>query len=305
MSNTDKIINDDSQIDASIERELAAVFNRFSAENVSGTPDFVLAKVALDAVKAFNEAVHLRANWRHETVAFEPWKTLLSHPAEPIVDEMDIAHITGDLEFKHATQYMVDDALASTRPFNPPVMSIRSKLDALVHRLSHQDQDAKETYIREVMTLLDIKENDLKMFVLDEIEPVLETDADLFSNSTTFRMTSKFRLRPKTRAELDQEIAAERRLGEMMLRKNKLEDEKVEGPRIEFDDLQEASDAKGFFMNILTFYGVITMADVLTATAERDVTFNDIQWGWSSLDGIELGEDGKKYYLQFPIEERL
>lgn len=53
-------------------RELAAVFNKYSAENVSGTPDFVLAEVALDAVKTFNEAVHKRAEFRGESVDFNP-----------------------------------------------------------------------------------------------------------------------------------------------------------------------------------------------------------------------------------------
>ena len=53
-------------------REMAALFNKYSCENVSGTPDFVLAEVALDAVRTFNEAVHKRAEFRGEVVDFKP-----------------------------------------------------------------------------------------------------------------------------------------------------------------------------------------------------------------------------------------
>lgn len=53
-----------------IERELAAVLNKYSAEVVSGTPDFILARYVTDCLKSFNEAVSHRAEWRGEPIGF-------------------------------------------------------------------------------------------------------------------------------------------------------------------------------------------------------------------------------------------
>lgn len=50
-----------------IEKELSSLLNKYSAESVSGTPDFILAKFMLESVKAYNEAVSHRAEWRGET----------------------------------------------------------------------------------------------------------------------------------------------------------------------------------------------------------------------------------------------
>ena len=47
--------------------ELTSLLNRYSAENVSGTPDFILAEFLLDSIKIFNAAVVNRANWRGES----------------------------------------------------------------------------------------------------------------------------------------------------------------------------------------------------------------------------------------------
>lgn len=57
---------------AVMKQELAALFNRHNAENMSGTPDFVLAEVAFDAVMAFDKAVHMRGDFRGERVEFIP-----------------------------------------------------------------------------------------------------------------------------------------------------------------------------------------------------------------------------------------
>lgn len=48
--------------------ELTALLNRFSAESISGTPDFILAEYLQDSIKAFNAAVVKRADWRGESV---------------------------------------------------------------------------------------------------------------------------------------------------------------------------------------------------------------------------------------------
>lgn len=47
--------------------ELSSLLNRYSAESVSGTPDFILSEFLLDSIKAFNAAVVKRADWRGES----------------------------------------------------------------------------------------------------------------------------------------------------------------------------------------------------------------------------------------------
>lgn len=52
----------------SFDEDLQQVINRHSAEAPSGTPDFILAEYLTACLKAFNEAVSIRAQWRGETV---------------------------------------------------------------------------------------------------------------------------------------------------------------------------------------------------------------------------------------------
>lgn len=52
----------------SLPQELTSLLNRYSAESVSGTPDFILVEFLLDSIKAFNAAVVKRADWRGESV---------------------------------------------------------------------------------------------------------------------------------------------------------------------------------------------------------------------------------------------
>ena len=46
-----------------LEDEIKAVLNSHSAENVSNTPDWVLAQYLLSCLAAFNTAVQQRENW--------------------------------------------------------------------------------------------------------------------------------------------------------------------------------------------------------------------------------------------------
>lgn len=55
-----------------VEEEIREVLNRHSAESVSGTPDFILAQYLIDCLKAYNEAVSARAQWRGEPVDLAP-----------------------------------------------------------------------------------------------------------------------------------------------------------------------------------------------------------------------------------------
>lgn len=48
----------------SFQEDLEKVINRHSAESPSGTPDFILAEMLTNMLKAYNEAVNKRAEWR-------------------------------------------------------------------------------------------------------------------------------------------------------------------------------------------------------------------------------------------------
>lgn len=46
-----------------LERELAALLNKYSAENESNTPDFILARYMMSCLDAFEVALNGRARW--------------------------------------------------------------------------------------------------------------------------------------------------------------------------------------------------------------------------------------------------
>ena len=50
-------------MDRSLEQEIAAVLNRYSADNGSNTPDFILAEYLLECLAAFNAATRARGEW--------------------------------------------------------------------------------------------------------------------------------------------------------------------------------------------------------------------------------------------------
>lgn len=53
-------------------QELTSLLNKYSAESVSGTPDFILARFLTEVLKSYNEAVWTRAEWRNEETGFMP-----------------------------------------------------------------------------------------------------------------------------------------------------------------------------------------------------------------------------------------
>lgn len=72
-------------------RELSSVINRFSMENPSGTPDFILGDLLTSVLASYNDAVQKRAEWRGEKVE-------LSF-VQPIVDKLALPQpIQEDLE---------------------------------------------------------------------------------------------------------------------------------------------------------------------------------------------------------------
>lgn len=60
----------------SFEEDLRQVINRHSAESVSGTPDFILAHMLTEFLKAFNQAVVDRAEWRGESTELPALTTI-------------------------------------------------------------------------------------------------------------------------------------------------------------------------------------------------------------------------------------
>ena len=50
-------------LEPTLANELESLLNRFSAENATNTPDFILAEYLTDCLNAFNAAVRSRAAW--------------------------------------------------------------------------------------------------------------------------------------------------------------------------------------------------------------------------------------------------
>jgi hypothetical protein len=45
------------------QKELASLVNRYSLENGSDTPDYILADYLMGCLDTFNDALHRRENW--------------------------------------------------------------------------------------------------------------------------------------------------------------------------------------------------------------------------------------------------
>jgi len=45
------------------EKELSSLINKYSVENTSNTPDFILAEYILSSLKAFSAAANARDHW--------------------------------------------------------------------------------------------------------------------------------------------------------------------------------------------------------------------------------------------------
>lgn len=48
---------------ATLETELAALVNRYSVENLSDTPDYILARYLMGCLATYNTTVNLRDEW--------------------------------------------------------------------------------------------------------------------------------------------------------------------------------------------------------------------------------------------------
>lgn len=80
----------------SFEQELTALINRHSQENLSNTPDFILAQYVLDALLAFNRATSARDQWH----GIKTFVDRLNEPLEaPRPDEGALDRLAEDLRW--------------------------------------------------------------------------------------------------------------------------------------------------------------------------------------------------------------
>lgn len=59
--------NDEVTVDLTFEKELGSLINRYSLDNYSGTPDFILASFLGNVLTDWNHAIGARAKWRGES----------------------------------------------------------------------------------------------------------------------------------------------------------------------------------------------------------------------------------------------
>ena len=61
----------------SFEEELRGLINRYSKENESDTPDFILAQYLIGCLSTFNAAVKRRTDWYYDGRRFDPYRKVL------------------------------------------------------------------------------------------------------------------------------------------------------------------------------------------------------------------------------------
>lgn len=73
----------------SLKDDIAMVLNRHSAENESGTPDFILAQFLVGCLAAFDDAVRRRETWygRDSDLTWVPGGYPLAPPAQNLTKE--------------------------------------------------------------------------------------------------------------------------------------------------------------------------------------------------------------------------
>lgn len=179
-----------------LRRELSALLNKYSCENVSGTPDFVLADVALDALKSFNERTHNRADFRGDRVEFIP-------NGDWYASDVPAEYMEGDI---HSSSLTSGETLLHEifeAPGHRP-----SDVNTMINDLIRQLHEQQERYI------LDIFETDRGLrrriddMVFEEGPISWETEIDTFDPEYRCRITQEFRLRWKTPEELATDDAA-------------------------------------------------------------------------------------------------
>lgn len=68
-----------------LEAELSSLLNKHSAENPSGTPDFILAAYLMGCLDVFNKTVTHRGHWRGEPVELPALQSLSDEREVPLV----------------------------------------------------------------------------------------------------------------------------------------------------------------------------------------------------------------------------
>lgn len=76
-------------MESQFEKDLAALINRYSKENDSDTPDFILARYLNEVMKNFNAAVLDREQWYGRERHVEDFlsnQPIIDYDSEPIID---------------------------------------------------------------------------------------------------------------------------------------------------------------------------------------------------------------------------
>lgn len=68
---------------SNIEKEIRSIINKYSQENNSNTPDFILAQYIMESLKAFENAVNAREKWHGRR---DEKETVMPMPIDRLVD---------------------------------------------------------------------------------------------------------------------------------------------------------------------------------------------------------------------------
>ena len=79
------------QDEPTLERDLSSLLNKYSLENESGTPDFIMAQYMLSCLTAFHEAVAARSEWRGESLELPALQRLLTAEDGSTIERIDHA----------------------------------------------------------------------------------------------------------------------------------------------------------------------------------------------------------------------
>lgn len=269
-------------------RALASAINYNSAENPSGTPDFVLGEFLADVQAAFDKALIRRGEWRHEPAEFNPVATLTSH------------NVTGN-------SHTVEEPKPKTH------------LDAMLEQVSREQADLLTGYMEYWQELPQFVEKftpDFRFYVYDRaINAQLAPTEDEFD--ATFTVSIKVR-RPtlkeaeddRLRKAADTAFEESQRLAEA--RRKVLQDERDGAERLRnsgvdrvivgFYSTEDVVKAEKALATMLDDYGYFSKVD-FQSLANYTVDVRSMDLGWTSLEDIQiidLGGTGNRHAISLP-----
>ena len=76
---------------ADFERDLCSLINKYSMENGSDTPDFILSEYLTNCLRSWNTCMQLRAGWRGDAcIESIQTQTLENHPSQGITAQCSL-----------------------------------------------------------------------------------------------------------------------------------------------------------------------------------------------------------------------